>query len=68
VPYREAFSRVEGVNFVTPASFGDFQAYCRQKKNKSFISKPENGCQGKGIFISKNPKVERLSFSVFSVN
>jgi tubulin polyglutamylase TTLL6/13 len=56
VPYREAFSRVEGVNFVTPASFGDFQAYCRQKKNKSFISKPENGCQGKGIFISKNPK------------
>ena len=39
-------------------SYGDFQAYCRanSKKNKLYISKPENGCQGKGIFIFKNPK------------
>lgn len=39
-----------------PADFGDFQAFCRSKKNKTFISKPESGCQGKGIFVFKNPK------------
>ena len=38
-------------------SFGDFQAYCRAKKNKTFITKPESGSQGKGIVVFKNPKV-----------
>ena len=38
-------------------SYGEFQAYCRQKKNKTFILKPESGSQGKGIFLTKNPKV-----------
>lgn len=42
--------------FSFPFSFGDFQAFCRSKKNKTFISKPESGCQGKGIFVFKNPK------------
>lgn len=37
-------------------SYGDFQAYCRAKKNKTFITKPESGSQGKGIFVFKNPK------------
>ena len=37
-------------------SFGDFQAYTRQKKNKTYILKPESGSQGKGIWICKNPK------------
>lgn len=37
-------------------SFGDFQTFCRSRKNKTFISKPESGCQGKGIFVFKNPK------------
>ena len=39
-----------------PTSYGDFQAYCRAKKNKTFITKPESGSQGKGIFVFKNPK------------
>ncbi|XP_078483142.1 tubulin polyglutamylase ttll6-like isoform X1 [Ciona intestinalis] len=39
-----------------PADYSDFQAYCRTKKNKTFICKPESGCQGKGIFLTKNPK------------
>ena len=37
-------------------SFGEFQAYFRSKKNKTFISKPESGCQGKGIFVFKTFK------------
>ncbi|XP_046329659.1 tubulin polyglutamylase ttll6-like isoform X5 [Haliotis rufescens] len=39
-----------------PADYGDFQAYTRQKKNKSYILKPESGCQGRGIWVTKNPK------------
>jgi len=39
-----------------PADYNDFQAYCRTKKNKTFICKPETGCQGKGIFITKSIK------------
>lgn len=42
--------------WVLPADYSDFQSYCRQKKNKSFICKPESGSQGKGIFVTKNPK------------
>ncbi|XP_075063915.1 tubulin polyglutamylase TTLL13 isoform X3 [Mixophyes fleayi] len=39
-----------------PADYGDLQAYCRTKKNKTYICKPESGCQGRGIFLSKNLK------------
>lgn len=39
-----------------PADYGDLQAYCRTKKNKTYICKPDSGCQGKGIFLSKNMK------------
>ncbi|XP_077989048.1 tubulin polyglutamylase ttll6-like isoform X1 [Glandiceps talaboti] len=42
-------------SWVLPADYGDFQAFCRAKKNKTFICKPESGCQGKGIFVTKNP-------------
>ncbi|XP_071844450.1 tubulin polyglutamylase ttll6-like isoform X5 [Apostichopus japonicus] len=42
--------------WVLPADYGDFQAFCRSKKNKTYICKPESGCQGRGIFITKNPK------------
>lgn len=41
---------------VTPHSHSDFQAYTRAKKNKSYICKPDTGCQGKGIFITKSYK------------
>lgn len=39
-----------------PADYGDFQAYTRQKKNKTYILKPGSGCQGRGIWVTKNPK------------
>ena len=39
-----------------PADFGDFQTFCRTKKNKTFILKPDSGSQGRGIFLTKNPK------------
>lgn len=37
-------------------SYGDFLAYTRQKKNKTYILKPETGCQGRGIWVTRNPK------------
>ncbi|TKS89469.1 Tubulin polyglutamylase ttll6 [Collichthys lucidus] len=39
-----------------PADYSDFQAYTRAKKNKTYICKPDTGCQGKGIFITKSTK------------
>uniref|UniRef100_A0A3B3UUU8 Tubulin tyrosine ligase-like family, member 6 n=1 Tax=Poecilia latipinna TaxID=48699 RepID=A0A3B3UUU8_9TELE len=33
-----------------------FQAYTRAKKHKTYICKPDTGCQGKGIFITKSTK------------
>ncbi|XP_029658054.1 tubulin polyglutamylase ttll6-like isoform X2 [Octopus sinensis] len=39
-----------------PADYGDFQAFVRQKKNKTYILKPESGCQGKGIWVTKSIK------------
>ncbi|XP_069758546.1 uncharacterized protein [Narcine bancroftii] len=39
-----------------PADFGDFQAYCRMKKPKTYICKPDCGSQGRGIFITRNLK------------
>ena len=42
---------------ITLTSVFDFsQAYGRSKKNKTYICKPETGCQGKGIFVTKNLK------------
>ena len=31
--------------------------YHRSKKNKTYIIKPDNSCQGKGIMLTKTPKV-----------
>ncbi|XP_043934218.1 tubulin polyglutamylase TTLL13-like [Protopterus annectens] len=39
-----------------PADYGEFQAFCRVKKNWTYICKPDSGCQGRGIFITRNPK------------
>lgn len=36
-------------------SYSDFAKYCSEKKYKTYISKPDVGCQGRGIFITKNP-------------
>ncbi|XP_009992599.1 PREDICTED: tubulin polyglutamylase TTLL6, partial [Chaetura pelagica] len=37
-----------------PADYGDFQAYRRTRRSRTFICKPDSGCQGKGIFITRN--------------
>jgi len=37
-------------------SYSDFQAYTRAKKSKTYICKPDTGCQGKGIVISRSSK------------
>ncbi|XP_068592901.1 tubulin polyglutamylase ttll6 [Cebidichthys violaceus] len=39
-----------------PADYSDFQAYTRAKKSKTYICKPDTGCQGKGIVITKSIK------------
>ncbi|XP_030631003.1 tubulin polyglutamylase ttll6 [Chanos chanos] len=39
-----------------PADYSDFQAYTRAKKHKTFICKPDSGCQGRGIFLTKSNK------------
>ncbi|CAF0940340.1 unnamed protein product [Adineta steineri] len=38
-----------------PADYADFAKYCSEKKYRTYISKPDVGCQGRGIFITKNP-------------
>ncbi|XP_074835150.1 tubulin polyglutamylase TTLL6 [Carettochelys insculpta] len=39
-----------------PADYGDLQAYSRSRKHKTYICKPDSGCQGKGIFITRSVK------------
>ncbi len=36
-------------------SYSDFLKYCSEKKYRTYISKPDVGCQGRGIFLTKNP-------------
>ncbi|XP_068920441.1 tubulin polyglutamylase TTLL6 isoform X2 [Petaurus breviceps papuanus] len=37
-----------------PADWGDLQNYSRSKKYKTFICKPDSGCQGRGIFVTRS--------------
>ncbi|XP_072502248.1 tubulin polyglutamylase TTLL6 isoform X2 [Notamacropus eugenii] len=37
-----------------PADWGDLQNYSRSKKFKTFICKPDSGCQGRGIFVTRS--------------
>ncbi|XP_047401569.1 tubulin polyglutamylase TTLL6 isoform X1 [Sciurus carolinensis] len=39
-----------------PADWGDLQTYGRSRKNKTYICKPDSGCQGRGIFITRTVK------------
>ncbi|XP_040605502.1 tubulin polyglutamylase TTLL6 isoform X2 [Mesocricetus auratus] len=39
-----------------PADWGDLQTYSRSRKNKTYICKPDSGCQGRGIFITRTVK------------
>ncbi|XP_063268985.1 tubulin polyglutamylase TTLL13-like isoform X1 [Prinia subflava] len=39
-----------------PADYGDFHAYSSMRKGRTFICKPDNSCQGRGIFITHHPE------------
>ncbi|XP_008531052.2 tubulin polyglutamylase TTLL6 isoform X1 [Equus przewalskii] len=39
-----------------PADWGDLQNYSRSRKNRTYICKPDSGCQGRGIFITRTVK------------
>ncbi|KAB0802289.1 hypothetical protein PPYR_04475 [Photinus pyralis] len=39
-----------------PADLGEALAYSRLKKNKTYILKPDAGCQGRGIYLTKTLK------------
>ncbi|XP_035868225.1 tubulin polyglutamylase TTLL13P-like isoform X2 [Phyllostomus discolor] len=39
-----------------PSDYGDFQACGRQRKTRTFICKPDSGSQGRGIFLTRNPR------------
>ncbi|XP_058592526.1 tubulin polyglutamylase TTLL13 isoform X4 [Neofelis nebulosa] len=39
-----------------PADYGDFQSYGRQRKTRTYICKPDSGCQGRGIVITRSPR------------
>ncbi|VUZ45203.1 unnamed protein product, partial [Hymenolepis diminuta] len=42
--------------WILPADWGELQQYAREKKNRTYILKPDTGCQGKGIWITKCPR------------
>lgn len=51
------------ITWTIPADYADLQAYheCRQQgKAQTFIVKPEAGCQGRGIYLTRN--LESTSF------
>ncbi|XP_011300668.1 tubulin polyglutamylase TTLL13-like isoform X2 [Fopius arisanus] len=39
-----------------PADYGDVVAYARTRRSKTFIIKPDTGCQGRGIYLTKSLK------------
>ncbi|XP_044014149.1 tubulin polyglutamylase TTLL13, partial [Aphidius gifuensis] len=39
-----------------PADYGDIVNYAKKKKSKTFIIKPDTGCQGRGIYLTKSLK------------
>ncbi|XP_050834689.1 tubulin polyglutamylase TTLL13 isoform X2 [Serinus canaria] len=39
-----------------PADYGEFLAYRSMRKARTFICKPDNSCQGRGIFITHHPE------------
>jgi tubulin polyglutamylase TTLL6/13 len=42
-------------SWIMPDDWNEFQRQYKPKKGQCFISKPDHGCQGKGIFLFKEP-------------
>ena len=42
--------------YMLPHDMKEFLGQITDKRNKTFIVKPEAGCQGKGIFLTRNPE------------
>uniref|UniRef100_A0A1I8HYV3 Tubulin--tyrosine ligase-like protein 9 n=1 Tax=Macrostomum lignano TaxID=282301 RepID=A0A1I8HYV3_9PLAT len=39
--------------WVLPADYADLQAYARSRKHRTYILKPDAGCQGRGIWFTR---------------
>lgn len=50
--------------FLIPEDVDEFKDFCKNNKNKLFISKPSGGCQGDGIKVFNNFK--DLPISVYT--
>ncbi|XP_076236361.1 tubulin polyglutamylase TTLL13-like [Calliopsis andreniformis] len=52
-----------------PADHGDAMAYAKLRRSKTFIIKPDTGCQGRGIYLTRNLKdvkpTERMICQVY---
>ncbi|KYQ57087.1 Tubulin polyglutamylase ttll6 [Trachymyrmex zeteki] len=44
-----------------PADLGDATTYAKTRRSKTFIVKPDAGCQGRGIYLTKHLKDVKLS-------
>lgn len=53
--------------WILPTDLSDFKLQFSAAKNKTFIIKPDNGCQGKGIFLIRDVDKVPVDFSTTSV-
>mmetsp|Transcript_108864 Transcript_108864/g.306790 ORF Transcript_108864/g.306790 Transcript_108864/m.306790 type:complete len:1084 (-) Transcript_108864:61-3312(-) len=49
--------------WILPTDLSDFKQQFSPAKNKTFIIKPDNGCQGKGIFLVRDVEKVPVDFS-----
>eukprot|EP00429_Kryptoperidinium_foliaceum_P011966 CAMPEP_0176028024 /NCGR_PEP_ID=MMETSP0120_2-20121206/13750_1 /TAXON_ID=160619 /ORGANISM="Kryptoperidinium foliaceum, Strain CCMP 1326" /LENGTH=634 /DNA_ID=CAMNT_0017361233 /DNA_START=57 /DNA_END=1957 /DNA_ORIENTATION=- len=49
--------------WILPTDLSDFKQQFATSKNKTFIVKPDNGCQGKGIFLVRDVEKVPVDFS-----
>mmetsp|Transcript_148550 Transcript_148550/g.475587 ORF Transcript_148550/g.475587 Transcript_148550/m.475587 type:complete len:469 (+) Transcript_148550:178-1584(+) len=49
--------------WILPTDLSDFKLQFTNSKNKTFIIKPDNGCQGKGIFLVRDVEKVPVDFS-----
>lgn len=47
-------------SWVLPADSGELRAQARDKKVRTYIVKPSKGCQGNGIYLTRD--VEKIDF------